>query len=404
MSAAPPADPTEFDLIVVGAGLAGSTVAAAVADAGHRVLLLERTHFPRHKVCGEFLSPEVQATLCTLNLYDAVAVCGPQPLTHARIVSRTGRTLHTPLPGVAWGLSRYALDAALAQAAVARGVTLYTGARVREYVFLDAARTDVRVTYLRQGREHTAQGRAVIMAVGRGSAKGLPPWPETTAQSGEHDATQRAYVGVKVHMRNVHMPREVALFLFDGGYVGVNPVENGAANVCLLATYAAFDRGGRDPVTMVQRLAQEQPEFGALLAGATLVDGSACVVAGVDTHRPLRPWQDVLCLGDTATMIPPLCGDGMAMALRSAELAAPLTDAYLTGALSEAAWRDAYTAQWHAEFAGRLRTGRLLERVLMQPRLNEWALALGRALPPLAAQVVRLTRGGVPAGDSRSGT
>ncbi|MEZ4557184.1 MAG: tryptophan 7-halogenase [Caldilineaceae bacterium] len=59
---------TEFDLIVVGAGLAGSTVAAAVADAGHRVLLLERTRFPRHKVCGEFLSPEVQATLRTLGI------------------------------------------------------------------------------------------------------------------------------------------------------------------------------------------------------------------------------------------------------------------------------------------------------------------------------------------------
>ena len=397
MSSAPSADPAWFDLIVVGAGPAGSTLAAAVGRYGQRVLLLERTHFPRHKVCGEFLSPEAQATLRTLDLYDAVAACGPQSLTHARIVSRRGRALHTPLPGVAWGLSRYALDAALAQAAVARGVTLRTGARVRAYTRGDG---HVSVTYLGEGKEHTAHGRAVIMAVGRGGDKGLPPWSQTPVQG---ESARSAYVGVKVHMRDVRMPREVALFLFEGGYVGVNPVEGGAANVCLLADYAAFARGDRDPMDMVHRLMQEQPEFGALLAGATFVDGSACVVAGVDTHRPLRPWQDVLCLGDTATMIPPLCGDGMAMALRSAELAAPLTHAYLTGALSEAAWRDAYTRQWHAEFAGRLRTGRLLERVLMQPRWNDWALALGRALPPLATQVVRLTRGGVPAVDSPSG-
>lgn len=385
-AASSPIGDTHFDLIVVGAGLAGSAVATALARAGHAVLLLERTHFPRHKVCGEFLSPEAQTTLAALCLRDAVAAQSPCPLTHARLVARNGAELTVPLPGTAWGLSRYVLDETLAQAAVAAGATLRTGALVRRYEEDAGGYT---VHYQRDGRAHTAHARTLIMAAGRQSSAGLPPHVD---QRRSPDAT---YVGVKVHMDNVSMPNQVALFMFDGGYVGVNPVEGGKVNVCSLATYAAFTRGGRDAVAMMRTLAAEQPALARLLDGARPVGASASVVAGVDTRRPARPWDDLLCLGDTATMIPPLSGDGMAMALRSAELAAPLTDAYLRGALSLAAWQAAYTEQWHAEFDGRLRTARWLETLLLQPRLNEWTLALGRHMPGLARRFVRMTRGAV---------
>jgi flavin-dependent dehydrogenase len=100
------------------------------------------------------------------------------------------------------------------------------------------------------------------------------------------------------------------------------------------------------------------------------------------------------CLGDTAVMIPPLCGDGMAMAFHSAELCAPLAHDFLAGRLSQAAWAAAYQAAWQAEFSRAVRVGRYLQGVLSLPFLSELLLGLGRLAPPLAGALVRATRGG----------
>jgi flavin-dependent dehydrogenase len=98
-------------------------------------------------------------------------------------------------------------------------------------------------------------------------------------------------------------------------------------------------------------------------------------------------------LGDTAAMIAPLVGDGMAMALRSAELCAPLIDGYLQGALS---WQEVgkrYTRLWHSEFNRRLAVARLLENMLQSPRRADLLFRLGATFPLLANYLVRATRG-----------
>ncbi len=105
------------DVVVIGAGLAGSGIAATLAQQGWDVLLIERDAFPRHKVCGEFLSPESQASLHALGLYAAVAALDPCPVTNVRLVTQNGAIVEAALPGHAWGVSRYALDGALATAA-----------------------------------------------------------------------------------------------------------------------------------------------------------------------------------------------------------------------------------------------------------------------------------------------
>jgi flavin-dependent dehydrogenase len=92
-------------------------------------------------------------------------------------------------------------------------------------------------------------------------------------------------------------------------------------------------------------------------------------------------------------MIPPLCGDGMAMALRGAELCAPLAHDFLRGACSLDAWASAYSAAWHREFDGPVRVGRRLQALLGRPGLGSALLGLGSVLRPLPAWLVRATRG-----------
>ncbi len=118
-------EPNDYDIAVIGAGPAGSAAAAALGSLGWQVLLIERDRFPRHKVCGEFLSPESQATLNDLGLFSDLAALHPVQLQEVQLFSRQGSELVVPLPQVGWGVSRYAMDAALAHCAERRGVTLW---------------------------------------------------------------------------------------------------------------------------------------------------------------------------------------------------------------------------------------------------------------------------------------
>jgi flavin-dependent dehydrogenase len=370
------------DVVVIGAGLAGSSMAHLLAMQGWDVLLLERDHFPRHKVCGEFLSPESQKSLKAMALYDAVAALDPSPVKHAKIVSRNGVSIQMSLPGCAWGVSRYALDAALATAAQQQGAEFKSGTTVRGYAQADGEY----VVHIRDETGlSTVRTRAVIAACGRHTQAGLPP--KTHARP-----SQPRYVGVKCHFDQVSMPAQVELFMFPGGYAGINPVEGGRVNVCLLASYTAFVQAGKRADAMITAAARWNHMLGQRLAGSRPLPETAAVVAPVDTNRPSAPWDDIACLGDTAVMIPPLCGDGMAMALRSAELCAPLAHEFLRGSLSLAMWADRYCKLWHTEFQRRLRFGRLLQKLLSAPLVSDLAVGVGRIVPHLASYLVQATR------------
>jgi flavin-dependent dehydrogenase len=406
-----------YDIVVVGAGPAGSAFAAGMAARGHSVVLVEKRRLPAHKVCGEFLSPEAQASLTNLGLYDRVASLAPSPMTAARLVSRRGITLDVPLPGTAWGLSRYAFDAALADAAAHAGAEVLYGVTASAIDCADdralrlvdggadgraddpadrSARTAPRrLVRLREGGdERIIETRAVVLACGRHPPIALRP----SARSGATSA-----IGAKRHYRGLTMPARVELYLFRDGYAGLAPVEDGRVNLCLLASKSALDRAGRSTAALLDAAAQWNPALGQRLAGAEVVLGTEVAVAPVDAYAPATPWDGVARLGDAAVMIPPLVGDGMAMALRSAELCVPLADDCLTGRISEDTWAARYRSAWHAEFAGPVRTSRALSRVLAQPHAADALLVVGAVVPALSSQLVRATRGkGDHSGTERS--
>lgn len=377
------------DVVVVGAGLAGSSAAIALAQQGWDTLLVERDHLPRHKVCGEFLSPEAQTSLRNLQVYDDVAALKPIPLSVATLTTPHGRTIELPLPGAAWGLSRYALDAALAALAVHHGAELWSATTVTA-----CERTGEHFTLkLReQGQVRQVQARAVLMACGRYSSARLPS--RATADEIVAKKGWRRSVGLKCHYEHVNMPAQVELFLVPGGYAGINPIEGHRANVCLLMTYEAFEQAGKSVQNAIAAIAERHPVLAQRLTNARLVEETVCAVAPVDTGRTAQPWWDgVACLGDTANMIPPLCGDGMAMALRSVELCTPLADAFLRGKLSREGWAADYRQVWQAEFARRVRLGRHLQSLLTTPVVGEVLIALGQRLPSLGGYLVGATRG-----------
>ncbi|MFZ5816416.1 MAG: NAD(P)/FAD-dependent oxidoreductase [Bacillota bacterium] len=370
------------DLIVIGAGLAGSSLAAAMARRGWDVLLVERRQPPRHKVCGEFLSPESLQSLHALGLYPAVARLDPCPMDSVRLVGRRGASLHLPLPGEAWGLSRYALDTALLSAARLAGAEVKLGACASHILPEPRShRVAVDGAWLRS--------RAVVAAWGRQTLPALrthrPPPPV------------RSWVGVKRHYTGASPSRSVELYFVEGGYVGLAPVEGGRLNCSALVSQPAFLAAGGGLEPFLAAACQQNPALAARLAGARPVAESEATISGVETGRPPLPWNGGGWphLGDAAAMIPPLVGDGMAMALRSAELTLPLLESYLLGELSREAWGERYRRAYQAEFARRIGLARQVQSWLVRPGLCDGLLLLGRLLPGVASRLVRLTRGPV---------
>lgn len=371
------------DVVIVGAGLAGSSLATVLSGLGWDVLLLERRHLPQHKVCGEFLSPESQASLWALGLYDTVAALHPVPMGRARLITPQGRSMEVALPGPAWGVSRFALDLALANAASRAGAEVQMGVTVTE---VTPGEQGYSIAWRSEQQQTTVQAQSVIVACGRHPVAALRPRSEQTV-------IEQTHVGVKCHYRNIRMPSQVELYLFSGGYVGLAPVEDGQVNLCLLATRDAFTRAGASIDGLLAAIVRWNPALQQRLAGGQIVPETKLAVAPVDTERPATPWEGLARVGDAVTMIPPLCGDGMAMALRSAELCAPLAHDFLRGRLSLAAWETDYRRAWHAEFDQPLRTGRRLQPLLTMAGVADGLLMLGNLLPFLSTYLVKATRG-----------
>ena len=368
------------DVLIAGAGPAGAAAARALARRGRRVLLCEAATLPRHRLCGEFVSPEAVADLTALDL--DLAGCAPQHLQGAHIAS--GAVAVTTAFD-AFAVARRVLDAWLAAAAVASGATLRTSCRVVE-VNGDAAGGFTVTVSNADGAPATVRARWVIGAFGRRPLR-LRPAARRAAAAGR--------VAVKSHWTRVAMPAQVELHVVPGGYVGLAPLAADRVNVCAVvrADRVRADGGG----AVLARLLAAAPRAAARLAGGVEDGDARCAESGLRFGAVQPLWRDVLLAGDAAALPHPLAGDGIAMALRSGRLAAAYVDAALAGRIQARHLGAAYARAWRREFVSRLRWDAPLHAVLERPRIAASLLRVLGRWPRGLTALVEQTRGAATA-------
>lgn len=301
---------TSADVLVIGGGPAGAATACGLAAAGREVTVLERAPGPCHKVCGEFLSVETQASLATLGVDPTAlgAAAIDEVALHAG--SRGGAIA---LPFRALSLSRYRLDEALLR----RASDL--GAEVRRSVSARAAVPLEHGWRVRCGDGTSVRCRTLVLATGKHALNGIG------------DARGASMVGLKIHLRLAPesaraLSGRVELFLLPDGYGGLEPVENGVANLCVLLRRAAVARIGPGWPALRDYLMSAAPTLGARLDGGITSWETPLAVAcpsGGHLHKSL-PGVDrgLYRVGDRIAHIPPFTGDGLGIALASAKIAA----------------------------------------------------------------------------------
>jgi geranylgeranyl reductase family protein len=341
---------TDAEAIVVGGGPAGSTIAAALATAGHRVLLLDKASFPRHKPCSDYLNAGGRTILAGMGVLDEVMRAGAREINgmvvHAPNGNRFTADFAMAEPGqCALGLSRRCLDQLLLDRARAAGVTVREHAHVRDLIRDGDRVAGVEATI--DGVSEQIRAPLVIGADGRYSvvARTLDlttplRWPRKT--------------GLAAHYRGVTgLDGYGEMHVGHGVYAGLAPIEHGMANLTIVLP----DRSVEDRPGSVDELLADA--LGRLLALAQRLDGAERVgsIRGVGSmgQRARRTTGDgFLLIGDAASFLDPFPGEGIYEALKAALLAAPVASAALrSGDTSAVALEPYWIARRHAFTAKR---------------------------------------------------
>ena len=315
-------------ITIVGGGLAGLTLGIGLRQHEVPVTICEAGHYPRHRVCGEFISGDGQRSLDRLGLLAGVRAAGALAANQAMFFSGPSRMAGGSLPETALSLSRHFLDAWLAREFVRLGGDLRTGSRWT-----------------------SGFTPGVVRAGGRRATAVTEGW---------------RLFGLKIHARGVTLDADLEMHFIPDGYVGLCRLPDGEVNLCGLFRSA----------TTVPDLAQRWREWlggpadsvlRSRLANARFDEDSFCSVAGL-CLRPQRATERTECsVGDALTMIPPVTGNGMSMAFESAELAIEPLARFSRGELS---WPEAQATIARAcdqRFTSRLRWAAAVQRALFQP-------------------------------------
>ncbi len=363
------------DLVIIGAGPAGTSAAIAAARGEAKVLLLERGRFPRHKVCGEFVSAESLGLLDDLlgSRHGALLAEAVQ-IGKARVFL-DGRVVETAVDPPAASIARFDLDAALWELARQSGVE----AREQTTVEGISEAGPFRVSTAHE----TFEAGAVICAAGRWS--NLSPPLEPAGKGSQK------YLGLKAHFAEAHPDPSVDLYFFDGGYCGVQPVEvrsgkseSGRVNACAMVR--------TDVATTLPEVFDQHPALRERSqAWRPLTDP---VSTSPLIFRQPQPERDhILLAGDAAGFVDPFVGDGISLALRSGTLAAACLIPFFRNQCSLVEATRQYRQAYERELAPVFRASSKLRRMLTLPRsVRLPMLFLFENIPAVGRYVVRKTR------------
>jgi flavin-dependent dehydrogenase len=365
------------DVIIVGGGLAGLTAAIALSRLGHSILLFEINAYPHHKVCGEYVSNEVRPYLEHLGV-DLMAAGGVL-ITDFEISTANGNKIVTRLPLGGTGISRFLFDELLYNKAKSQGVeflfTKVTNIHFSSKVF----------TVSSEGNTYSAT--SVIGAYGKRSSL-----DKTLKRA--FSFKKQDWLAVKAHYTHPNFADNlVALHNFEGGYGGLSKTENGAVNFCYLAHYDTFKKYA-DIDAFNRDVVSKNPYLRNFFEESELIFDKPLAIAQISFDKKAPVVHHILMCGDTAGLIHPLCGNGMAMAIHSAKLASEAVHSFLSDPKRDRnKLEKEYTKRWNTFFKNRLWFGRKLQRLLLDDKWMNAGLKIAGRSKGILNYVISKTHG-----------
>jgi flavin-dependent dehydrogenase len=355
-----------YDVIVIGAGPAGSTVSTLLAQNGHRILLLEKSRFPRDKLCGEFITPECLNIFDRLNIRERMFNAGAQLIGKWTFFAPDGRGVEMPIEWIAEGhgnaisISRARMDFIMLERAREVGVEVREGFHVSPHLH-----------------------REVNLGIVEGKADGekvecfsAPIVIDASGRNGAFSNRIRQYTfrfkgsrlfGCKVYLNGIEGLRGGGeLFFFRDGYGGMSSVEGDRTNLCFMTTEATLLAAKGDREKLLDLTMRTNPA--ALRRLQDTVIKSDWLGTGPINYGRNRSLPGLLAIGDAGAFIDPFTGSGILLALTSGELAAiVINQSFAYGIRNIEAVKKSYNKLHHEIFGLRFRACALLRSLAFRP-------------------------------------
>jgi len=366
-----------IDTLIIGGGLAGLVSAIHLSKRGIKVLVIEKNAYPKHKVCGEYISNEVLPYLRSLD-FDPFQF-GAKKISKFMMSSSKGKVIKTILPLGGFGLSRFTFDYELSKIAKEKGVIIIQDIAVDVHFT-----NDIFTVYTKLGMLY--HSKLVIGAFGKRSNIDLKlERPNIKNKS--------VYLAVKAHYKGSFPEDLVALHNFKGGYCGISKVENNEINICYITDYKSFKKY-KNINDFQKKVVYKNKYLKTIFENSELSFSKPIAISHITFSEKKPIDQHIIMCGDTAGMIHPLCGNGMAMAIHSAKIASSLIIRYFNGDIrSKAALEKQYSDSWNAEFRRRLKTGRRLAVLLNLNNFSEIMMFVLKIMPGLFPLIIKKTHG-----------
>jgi len=371
----------EYDVAIVGGGLAGLALSIQLASKGHRVIVLEKEQYPFHKVCGEYISLESWNFLKSLGL-DLERMNLPI-ITQLQVSATNGNLLQQKLPLGGFGISRYLLDYSLAEIARSIGVVVEENTKVNDILFSKSL-------FNIETSQQSYAATVVCASYGKRSNIDIK-WKRPFAVAQKNKLNN--YIGIKYHIKTDFPVDTIALHIFDNGYCGIVKIEGDKYNLCYLTKAGNIQKSKGSINEMEKLILARNPHLKKLFGESEFLYETPFTISQISFDKKAQVEDHVLMLGDAAGMITPLCGNGMSMALHGSKLMAEQIHLFLQGHISRKEMEKQYSLQWQQHFSHRLKVGRRIQRLFGNKWLADSFISIAKHFPGLVDFLIRQTHG-----------
>ncbi len=368
-----------WNVIILGGGLAGLTTALHLSKHNCSVCLIEKNKYPHHKVCGEYVGNEVLPYLNSLGIDPFIL--GAKNISKFEITNSQGFPIKASLPLGGFGISRFAFDNLLFESIKDKVEVVFD--TVEKIIFGDNLFT------VSTQNKNTFEGDFVIGTFGKRSNIDLFLERKFINQKSN-------WLAVKNHFEYGFADDVVALHNFEDGYCGLSKTETNAVNACYLTTFKSFKKYG-DIDTFQKKEMSKNPILKKFFDEAKPIFNRPLTISQISFDKKEPVENHIFMLGDSAGLIHPLCGNGMAMAIKSAQIFSELfLAAFQKSNVDRVKLEEEYANRWQNEFGERLKTGRLIQRVLLNSVASKVGFTIAKTVPSLVPKIIEKTHGIVP--------
>ncbi len=374
-------EPIQYDVTIIGGGLAGLALSIQLANKGYAVALFEKEQYPFHKVCGEYISMESWAFIESLGL--PLSTMSLPKINKLLVSAPNGNILQHDLPLGGFGISRFTIDNELKKIAISAGVKLFENTRVEQVIF-------EKDTFYVQVKNNRVSGKVCVGSYGKRSNLDIK-WKRKFLKSADKQLNN--YIGVKYHIETEFAPDTIALHNFKDGYCGISKIENNTYCLCYLTNADNLKNNNNSIDEMEKNVLYKNKYLKNILETSTKLYKAPLAISQISFEKKTQVQQHILLCGDAAGLITPLCGNGMSMALHSSKIAGEIINDFLQQKISRQQMETNYQNHWQQLFAKRLNAGRLIQRLFGKIWATNIFISILKRCPKLTAKLIKQTHG-----------